>query len=421
MNVSERPSAGSKCPVLNSYDPFSSEFTTDPYRIWAGLREASAVYYAEDIDHYIVTRYADIRAVYEDQDNFSAANASSPLSPLAEEAAQILKKGFPRKPTLNNSDPPRHGPMRRAVGTCMGATRWRKLQPSVRACAEDLISSLVKKSVADIVADLAFPLPAFAGFRLLGFPDADTEMLKSWCKERMLLTYGRLDTQGQVAGAQQMVRFWRYVEDFVKQRMQEPADDLTTDLLAYSRKAPGLLNVEDINNIVYSISLAGHETTTNAIGNAMVALLQNREQWAELCGNPSLIENAVEELLRFGSPVIGKRRIAKRDVTIGGVSVPAGSNVMLLIGSAHHDPAHFEDPDQLNVARSNASEHIAFGGPWHYCLGAPLARFEMRVVLELLTKAAPNMRLAASNEFGFHPTATHRGPHQVLVEPCPAN
>src|SRR5947209_526912 len=115
MNISEKQLDRSKCPVLNSYDPFSSEFTTDPYQIWAGLREESPVYYAVDINHYIVTRYADISAVYKDQDNFSAANASSPLSPLAEEAARILREGFPRKPTLNNSDPPRHGPMRRAV------------------------------------------------------------------------------------------------------------------------------------------------------------------------------------------------------------------------------------------------------------------------------------------------------------------
>jgi cytochrome P450 len=421
MNISEKQLDRSKCPVLNRYDPFSSEFTTDPYQVWAGLRKESPVYYAADINHYIVTRYDDISAVYNDQDNFSAANASSPLSPLAEEAARILKEHFPRKPTLNNSDPPRHGPMRRAVGTSMGATRWRKLQPSVRTCAQGLIADLVKKPVADIVADLAFPLPAFAGFRLLGFPDTDTEMLKSWCKERVLFTYGRLDAEGQVAGAKQMVRFWRYVEEFVKRRIEEPADDLTTDLLAYSRKAPDLLNVEDINNIVYSISLAGHETTTNAIGNAMVALLQNRQQWVALCANPALIDNAVEEVLRFGSPVIGKRRIAKRDVTIGGVPVPVGSNIMLLIGSAHHDPAHFENPNQLDVTRANAGEHIAFGGPWHYCLGAPLARFEMRVVLDLLTKAAPSMRLAPGNELGFHPTATHRGPQQVLVEPRPAN
>lgn len=414
----ERPSA---CPVAHSYDPFTSEFLANPYARWAELRRESPVVYAPEIRHYLVTRHADVAAVYQDQENFSASNASSPLWPLAEEAVRLLKENFPRKPTLNNSDPPRHGPMRRAVATCMGQTRWSKLRPQVRTYAQQLVAAFVAQPVADVVKDLAFPLPAFAGFRLLGFPEHDTELLKSWCGERVLLTYGRLEPQAQVAVARNLILFWRYVVEFVTRRQEAPADDLTSDLLEYARHAPQLLNVEDIHNIVYSISLAGHETTSNAVANAVLALLRNPQQWRTLCANPDSVDNAVEELLRFESPVVGKRRVAKRDVIVGGVKIPAGANILLLVGSANRDGACFEDPDQLDITRTNAREHIAFGGPWHYCLGAPLARFEMKTVLQLLIQSAPRMRLVSEQELSFLATAAQRGPYSILVEPCPAD
>jgi cytochrome P450 len=417
MNTSSLEQPGGHCPIARGFDPFDSLFLANPYPIWAELRQEAPVLYAPEIDHYLVTRYADITKIYKDQENYSASNASSPIWPLAEEAARILKEGFPRKPTLNNSDPPRHGPMRRAVGSCMGTVRWQKLEPEVRTCAERLLTHLVSQSVADIVEDLAFPLPAFAGFRLLGFPAKDTELLKSWCGERMLLTYGRLDAREQAAAARNLVLFWRYVAEFVSFRSENPDDDLTSDLLAYSRKSPELLNVEDINNIVYSISLAGHETTTNAIANGLLALLRNREQWVSVCEDPKRINNAVEELLRFESPVIGKRRKVKREVKIGDVVIPAGANILLLIGSANRDPARFGDPNELDVSRANAGEHVSFGGPWHYCLGAPLARFEMRTVLQLLTKMAPDIALASGEPPSFLPTVAQRGPRRILVEP----
>jgi hypothetical protein len=370
------------------------------------------------LDHYIVTRFDDIEQILKDRDTWSASNASSPLIPVCPEAQEVLNAGFKRVPTLNNADPPRHGPMRKSVLAVMTPRRLRSLEPTLRAYATSLVEGFANESVIDFVQEYSFPFPGFAAFSLLGFPDADTDTLKEWSRTRVLLTYGRLSEAQQVATANDIVAMWRYVEDFVAERTSEPLDDLTSDLVRLAQDQPDQLATFDIVNIVYSMALAGHETTMNTIGSGLLALLRDRQQWQLLIDEPALIPNAVEEILRFDGPVLNHRRLAKVDTSIGGIEIPAGSRIMMCFAAADHDPTHFgDDAESFRVDRSEAELHLAFGKGAHLCLGAPLGRLETQITLELLTTMTPHMELVPDQDLQYSPNALFRGLRSLLVAP----
>ncbi len=407
----------SKCPVAHDYNPLDPETVLDPYPVFRRLREEGPVFYLPELDHYIVTRFDDIEKILLDRETWSAANASSPLNPVCEEAQAILAAGYRRVPTLNNADPPRHAPMRRSVLSVMSPRRLKALEPTLRTYAEDLVRGFIDEPEIDFVDRLAFPFPGYAAFSLLGFPDADTETLKEWSANRILFTYGRLSEADQVNVAREIVDFWQYVEAHVAARSANPEDDVTSDLILLSRSKPEQLNEFDIVNMVYSMALAGHETTCNTIGSGVRALLENRSEWLELVEQPDLIPNAVEEILRYDGPVLNHRRLAKVDTQVGGVDVPAGANVMMCLASAAHDPAHFSDPDTFDIHRADADLHLSFGKGPHLCLGAPLGRLEVQIVLELLTALTPKMEIVPDQSFDYSPNALFRGLRHLMVAP----
>ena len=405
------------CPVAQGYDLLDPATLTDPFAALAPLRDAGGVAYLPELDHYVVLRYADIERMLLDRDSWSAANASAPLIPLCARAQAVLEDGYRRVPTLNNADPPRHGPMRRAVLRCMTPRRLAELEPALREYARRLVLALEDEPVIDLIEALAFPFPGYAAFSLLGFPAADTDQLKAWSATRVLLTYGRLSDDDQVVVAHDVVAFWRYVEQFVAQRVDEPTDDLTSDLARYSSEHPDELSDFDIVNIVYSMALAGHETTTNAIGNGVKALLEHRDQWQRLIDEPELIPNAVEEILRYDGSVFLHRRCAKTTVEFAGGTIPEGGRVMMGLGPAGRDVERFDDPDRFDVSRPDAADHLAFGKGAHLCLGAPLARLELRIVLELLAVHTPAIDLVPDQRFEYVPNALFRGLRRLWVVP----
>jgi cytochrome P450 len=308
--------------------------------------------------------------------------------------------------------------MRKSVLSVMTPRRLRALESGLRDYATALIESFRDEPVVDFVESFSFPFPGFAAFRLLGFPESDTETLKDWSRNRVLLTYGRLSEDDQVATARDVLAMWKYVEAFVAERWDSPVDDLTSDLVRLSHEKPEQLNQFDIVNMVYSMALAGHETTCNTIGSGVLALLQRRDQWQLLVDDPSRIENAVEEILRFDGPVLYHRRTAKVDTIVGGVEIPAGSKVMMAFASADRDPAQFgEDAGTFRVDRDDAELHLAFGKGPHLCLGAPLGRLEARLSLELLTTMTPDLELVPDQDIRYTPNALFRGLQALLVAP----
>ena len=259
--------------------------------------------------------------------------------------------------------------------------RLAALEPELHEYATELVTALVEKPVSDLIADLAYPLPGRAGLGLLGIPVEDFDQIKAWSGGRVLFTYGHLSPDDQVQVAKNVIAFWHYVEGYVADRDADRGDDFTSDILRYHDERPEEVTIDDIVNIVYAMALAGHDSTTNAMGSMLRHLLAHQDQWRAVVEDRSLIPNAVEEALRFDGPVSGHRRTVAVDTELGGVAIPAGSRLVLLFASADRDPAHFAEPDRLDVCRENAVDHLSFGKGVHFCLGAPLARMEMRIAV----------------------------------------
>ncbi|WP_329792545.1 cytochrome P450 [Lentzea sp. DG1S-22] len=414
-------SSTGRCPVQGRFDPLAPGYIADPYPALATLREEAPVFYEPQLDMWPVTRHEDVKRILTDHESFSGAITQTPFYPLAEEAKEILDAGFHATPTVSNCDPPKHTRVRAFNVKAFSARRVAGLEPVIRAYTTELLDGVASRSRFDLVRELTAPLPAKIVFSLIGFPESDSEALKALALNRMAFTWGRSTKDEQVRIAGRMVEYWRYCTDFVAARKEDLRDDFTSDLLRSHLADPAALSVEEIVNVIHAVSFAGHETTTNASSSTLQRLLTHREQWEEICADPALIPNAVEEGLRFDPSLHTWRKITTREVDIGGVTVPAGAKLLLLIGSANHDPARFPDPDQFDVHRSNSQQHLTFGRGIHACFGAPLARLEMRVMLEELTARLPHLRLAADEVVRYHENACFRGPVQLWVDnPSPA-
>jgi cytochrome P450 len=403
--------------LAGQLDPFQDPYLADPYPFFARARAATPVFYSPDLDYWVVTRYHDIRYILQTPRLFSAANTLAPLQPICPAAGHVLAEGgFRPIPTLTNLDPPGHARLRRLVNVAFTPRRVRAMEPFVRELTGGFLDERLSSGRADLVCDLAWDLPALVIFRVLGIPDEDVPRVKAGAESRLLLMWGRPSEAEQVRLAQGMAAFWCYAETLVASRAERPRDDFTSDLLLARDGDLPALNHHEVTQVVYELLTAGHETTTGLISNALRQLLTHRHAWEEICRDASLIPNAVEEVLRFDSSVIAWRRQTTRAVEIGGVPVPAGANLLLLLGSANRDPAIFEDPEHFDIHRQNAEDHLSLGQGVHYCLGAPLARLEARVVLEELSARLPSLRLVPGQALRFRPNTTFRAPLALLVE-----
>ena len=406
----------SGCPVKHGFTMMDVEFLDDPYAVYRDLRD-ERVFYASDLDVYVVTRYEDIDHVLSHPELFSSSVTLTPLTPPSDEAKVILDGvGLFRPPNLINADPPRHTAIRNFVQEAMTPRRLRDMEPIVREWAEGQIKAMIGRGRADVFADLAFPLPALVGFQLLGFPKEDLPMIKDWCHDRVEFTYGKAAPEEQIRIATNVAKFWVYVNEFVAKRIAEPVDDLASDLARRHIADPEFFTPRDIATVLFEMAVASHETTTNLLTNGLRRLLEQREQWERIVADPAVIPNAVEECLRYDGSVVSWRRRAVEDVTIGDAVIPQGATVLILLSSANRDPEKFAEAERFDVTRRDARKHLTFGKGIHFCQGAPLARMEVRVVFELLRELAPGMRLVPDQTFEFIRNVVMRGPRSLWVE-----
>jgi hypothetical protein len=379
-------------------------------------RAEDPVTYLPDIGYWAVSKYDDVKRILGDTENFSAEITLQPLEPFTDEVVKFLKeRKFTPRPTLSNNTRDDHTRIRRHTQIAFAPRRMKALEPYIRQLIDEAVGEFIGDKRADLVAQLVYELPALVLFKLLGVPPEDVAHIKRWADDRLLLTFGRLNGERQLEAARNLADYWDYCLDLVQQKMADPGDDLTSDMLATRAEDESALSIEDINNVVFGLLLAGHETTTNASANAILTLLQEEGAWTELAENPDLIPGAIEELLRFRPSVVAWRRLAREPVKISGVSIPAGDRVLCFLASANRDEDKFEDSELFNMHRKDARAHIAFGFGSHFCLGAPLARFELRVILEELTKRLPNLRLVDDQSFAMVETVQFRGPKELWV------
>jgi cytochrome P450 len=364
-----------------------------------------------------VTRYEDIKAIFADPKTYSAGNAQTPIKPLPPQVVQMLQTGgFGARPVMSNADPPVHTRIRKYTWAAFTPKRIAQLEPEVRRLVTRFIDRFTGAHRVDLVREMFYELPVLVLFIFLGMPEEDVARVKTWARNRLMLTWGRLSDEQQAIEANGLLEYWKYTDAYVRSLIAAPPDNYVGDLIRASHADPNELSIIEVVNVVYGLLIAGHETTTSMSANAIVTLMQHREAWDRLCKDPTLIPNAVEELLRFDSSVITWRRKTLKPVEIAGVSIPEGANLLLALCSGNRDDAHFAQPDCFDVERTNAKTHLSFGFGIHYCLGAPLARLELKVILEELTRRLPSLRLAPDQNWEFPPNTSFRGPARLLVE-----
>jgi cytochrome P450 len=399
------------------FDPFGGPMLADPYPDFARYVRERPVFFAPELGYWVVARHGDCRRVLRDHEAFSASNTLSPvLPPCPAAGAALAAGGFRSIPTLTNVDPPAHTRTRRIAHLAFTPRRVAEREGFVRDLVRRFIAAQPPSGTVDIVRALTYELPALVVFDVLGVPPDDVEAIKAGSANRLLFMFGRSSEDTQVQTAEGMAAFWRYCEALAEDRRAEPRDDFTSDLVHHADESGEPLTQQEVSTILFGLLLAGHETTTNILGNGLRRLLGQRDAWDAICADPALIANAVEEVLRFDSSVIHWRRKTTSAVTLSGVDVPAEANLLVCIGAANRDPAVFRDPDAFDIRRPNARDHLSFGGGAHLCLGAPLARLEARVVLEELTAAWPGLRLVEDQPLEFMPIIGFRGPRSLLVE-----
>ena len=369
-------------------------FNQNPYPVYRQMREAAPVYWSEAWGCWLLTRYDDIAWTLQDHARFTSLGrltASMDLpAPLREKAAPLIRH---YSQGLINVDPPDHTRMRKLVHLAFTPRAIRKMRVYIEDIVERLIDEHIDRGQMDVIWDFSYPLPVTVIAEMMGIPVEDHAKFKAWSGEIVAFMATPKPTPAVLLKSQDaLLAMQAYFRDIYARRRLAPADDLITALVRAELEGDKLTEEEMVSSCV-TILIGGHETTTYLIANGMYALLRQREQMRRLRDNPALDAPATEEFLRYEGPFQRNRRIATRDLEIGGRQIKKGQLIMQFLGAANRDPAQFKEPEALDIERS-PNKHLAFGYGPHFCLGAPLARLEAPVAIRGLLRKLRNIRLA---------------------------
>lgn len=408
--------APARCPFSNASKDFDPFDLNDPFPFYAYAREEAPVFYSERLGYWVVSRHADIKAVFDNWQVFSSENAQAPVRPMGEPGRRIMREGgFTAYSGLSARTPPTHTRIRKVAQTCFGPRRFKAIEPQIYEIVNRQIDRFAHLGHVDFFKEFAYDVPAFVLFKLIGIPETDVPKVKAWAVSRALLTWGDLSDEEQVPHAHNMVEYWNYCQALVAARHENPTDDLPGDLVRAQRDGAEISD-EEIASLLYSVLFAGHETTTTLIANAMREVLLHRDRWEALLVKPDGWTAATEEFLRYTPSIVAWRRKALSDATVGDTAIPAGSNLLLLLGSANRDDQLFENPDDLNITRQNARQHLSFGYGIHFCLGQQLAKLEFAIAMRELGRRLPSLRLAPDQDFTFAQNTSFRVPTALQLE-----
>ena len=383
----------------------------DPYPTYARIREMGRLV-PTVLGTLIVTRHADAFTVLRDARFSSNARHQAGHEQFVELARQVgladLQALFER--VMLFADPPDHTRLRRIVGKAFTPRTVEDMRPRIAATVDRLLDAVAADGGADLVEALAFPLPVTVISEMLGVPEADHAMLRSWTAAAVKALDPSDDMMVLFPAAEAIRSIRGYFDDLVADRRRSPGDDLLSALIVAQDDGDRLSHDEllDTTTLLFG---AGHETTVNLISGGTLNLLRHPGELQRLRDDPGLVATTVEELLRFGPPVQLTERIATTDVELAGEHVPRGTPVVALVAAANRDPEVFERPDLLDVGRPD-NRHLSFGGGIHLCLGAPLARVEGREAIGRLVERFPNLSLV-TDDVEWKPTSTIRGPAQL--------
>lgn len=377
------------------------ELIQDPYPYYKVLREQKPISWDETNNWWILSRYDDVLFAQRDPRlstriepllhqilNNVPARLHCPVSALLDRA-QGSKGSW-----LSGKNPPVHTHMRRLANATFAPQRLQALKPFIESLCNELIERAFEARRFDIIPDYAFPLPFAVIVRVIGLPEEDGHLFKKWCAQMLAMTSITASAEDRTNGDRAVEEFTSYVIPLVRKRRKDSRDDLLSDM---TKESDGFrLNDRQIAANAVFFTSGGFETTEGLLGNGMLALLRNVDQLALLGEHPELIESAVEELLRYDSPVQFQLKTVSEDLELDSHKLRRGDRVLTLRGSANRDPEVFENPDILDIRRKN-NKHLSFGSGIHYCIGANLARLEAHIAINTVLRRMPQLRLETEN------------------------
>jgi cytochrome P450 len=384
-----------------------------PFQFYADMRHNNPVAYDDKNNAWAVFRYYDVQSILGDYTHFSSA--PSPR-------LQRKRRTIGTTPSLLRSDPPYHRTLRAVIASAFTPMTISKLEPRVESITHDLLNQVIEKGSMDLINDLAFPLPVIVIVELLGAALEDRDTFRVWGDKLVSSTDSQfsaetddfLDLQSEMDN---------YFNKIIDKRTTNPQTDLISSLIKAETDDGYYLSREEILAFCSLLLIAGHETTVNLIGNIILSLLENPQEFKKLkedksLSSPSssppsssLISSTIEETLRYQSPIQRIPRITAQEVTIGGQKIPSGQDIFAFIGSANHDESVFPDPEKFDISRIPHDHfHLGFGHGIHFCLGAPLARLEGSIVLKIILERVQDLKIDDSKKhtikplpsFGFH-------------------
>lgn len=401
-------------PLSEAYDPLG-EHLQDPYPFYRRAQETEPVFWSQLAKAWVVTRHQDVINILRHPEIFSSDNAAPRPIPIQPAAMQELYKGYPVLPSALSSDGELHQRLRAPMVAVLSPERIAALEPFIAEQAEALVDAVAADGHAEFMEAYAYKLPTLVMARVTGMSEDQARMAWDGVDALLLMVASLLPEEEQAEMARRFVALQHLAGRLVRERRGTDGTDAIS-VMANSM-APGdePMDFEQeaaiVNNLV-ELLIAGHITTAPLLGNALRLLLEDRDRWVALCERPDLLPGAAEELLRLGTSATGLYRRTSEEVTLGGVTLPKDTSLVLRYGAANRDPAQFDRPDDYDPTRQ-PNRHVTFGYGAHFCVGAPLARAQLKATLEVLTRRLPGLRL--TEPVRIRPVLDSRGPAALHV------
>jgi len=412
------------CPFsanAEQFDAFSGAYQLDPAEALRWSRDQLPVFFSPKLGYWVVSRYEDIKAVFRDNILFSPRNVLEKITPATPEAMDVLKGyGYAMNRTMVNEDEPVHMERRRALMDHFLPEHLETRQDMIRRLTREKVDAFIDSGRADLVDAMLYEVPLNVALHFLGVPEDDIAVLRNFSVAHSINTWGKPTDAQQVAIAHDVGQFWQYAGKIIEKMKQEPdGTGWMHETIRKNKLMPEIVPDSYVHSMMMAIIVAAHETTSLASANMFKTLLSHREAWDDICADPSLIPNAVEECLRYAGSIVAWRRQTTGPARVGDVDLPKGAKLLIVQASANRDPRHFEEPDRFDIYRDNAVDHMTFGYGAHQCMGKNIGRMEMRIFLEELTRRLPHLRLP-EQDFTYMVNTSFRGPDHVWVEWDPA-
>ena len=392
------------------FDPLAPEFTRDPYPTYDALRSTSPIFFSDDLNMWFASAYDDVAALLRDRRLGRTIDRDiAALPPKNPKYAPFNKLS---EHSMFDKEPPDHTRLRSLVHKVFTPRRVENMRAQIQTITGDLLDTVQPRGQMDLLEDFAVPLPVTVIAALLGVPDEDRHLLRPWSRDIVAMYELNHTPEAAERAIQAAIDFSDYLRQLARQRKHAPQDDLIS-ALATVEEAGDVLSEDELISTCVLLLNAGHEATVNVIGNGMWALFQNPDQLRLLRDQPAMTKTAVEEMMRYDTPLQLFRRWILEDIDYKGFAFKRGQEIALLFGAANRDPAQFSQPNQLDITRAD-NAHISFSLGIHYCLGAPLARLELQVAIAELMRRLPNMRLSETPE--YRPGYVIRGLKSLRVE-----